>query len=102
MANLQAYEIPAKPEFEVMLPIGSQILSFYCLEDKPYIGVLVDVNAPGREPRYFSMVELRANVDTSELSRLVGVAVFRKGSNPLHLFERKLPEVPELKAVSAA
>ena len=102
MALLQAYEIPARPEFDIQLPQGAQVISFYNLEDKPYIGVLVDIAARSREPRYFSMVELRATLDTTKLERLVGVAVFRKGQNPLHLFERKRPEVVELKVVGSA
>lgn len=93
MALLQQYEVPAKSEFDLQLPAGAQVLSFYNVDDKPYIGVLVDVTAPSRETRYFSMVDVRATVDTSKATRLVGVAVFRKGTNPLHLFERKAPEV---------
>lgn len=92
MAVLQQYEVPAKPEFEIALPAGAQVISFYNVDDKPYVGVLADVSAPNREARHFAMVDVRGKVDTTKVTRLVGVAVFRKGSNPLHLFECKAPE----------
>lgn len=90
MAHLQSYELLTDTAIaEVQLPVNAQVLAFINIDEKPFISVLVDVTSVGRELRKFLMAPLKSIVDTSSLDRFIGVAVFRKGANPIHLFEIK-------------